>query len=70
VKAYTYHDASTARIALELLVPMTDLRAVAVEGFSTEDAQIASASTTETAASFGTMVINRHARGAQGQVRL
>jgi hypothetical protein len=42
-EGHTYHDTWTARVALELLVPTTDLAAVAVEGFSTEDAQIASA---------------------------
>ena len=46
---HTFHDTWTARIALELLVPTTDLAAVAVEGFSTEDAPIASAAATEIA---------------------
>ena len=48
-EGHTYHDTWTARIALELSVPTTDLTAVAVEGFSTEDAQIASGPATEIA---------------------
>lgn len=48
-EGHTYHDTWTARVALELLVPTTTLSAVAVEGLSTEDAQIASAAATEIA---------------------
>jgi hypothetical protein len=48
-EGHTYHDTWTARVALELLVPTTTLTAVAVEGFSTEDAPIASAAATEIA---------------------
>jgi hypothetical protein len=48
-EGHTFHDMSTARVALELLVPTTDLSAVAVEGFSTEEAPIASAAATEIA---------------------
>jgi hypothetical protein len=48
-EGHTYHDTWTARVALELLVPTTILTAVAVEGFSTEDAPIASAAATEIA---------------------
>lgn len=48
-EGHTYHDIWTARVALELLVPNTNLIAVAVEGFSTEDAPIASARATEIA---------------------
>ena len=46
-EGHTYHDTWTARVALELLVPTTTLCAVAVEGFSTEDAPIAPAAATE-----------------------
>lgn len=48
-EGHTYHDTWTARVALELLVPTTNLTGVAVEGFSTEDALIASAPATEIA---------------------
>src|SRR5438093_12004506 len=48
-EGHTYHDTWTARVALELLVPTTTLSAIAVEGFSTEDAEIASAAATEIA---------------------
>ena len=48
-EGHTYHDTWTARVALELLVPTSTLSAIAVEGFSTEDAQIASAAATEIA---------------------
>src|SRR6266446_5413319 len=48
-EGHTYHDTWTARVALELLVPTTSLTAVAVEGFSTEDAPIVSAPATEIA---------------------
>lgn len=48
-EGHTYHDTWIARVALELLVPPTTLSAIAVEGFSTEDAQIASAAASEIA---------------------
>ena len=48
-EGHTYHDTWTARVALELLTPTTTLIAIAVEGLSTEDAQIASAAATEIA---------------------
>ena len=35
---HTYHEAWAARVALELLLPATTLRGVAIEGFSAEDA--------------------------------
>jgi hypothetical protein len=48
-EGHTYHDTWTARVALELLIPTTTLSAVAVEGLSTEDAQIASTAAIEIA---------------------
>jgi hypothetical protein len=48
-EGHTYHDTWTARVALELLIPTTNLSAVAVEGLSTEDAQIASTAAIEIA---------------------
>lgn len=48
-EGHTYHDTWTARTALELLVPTTTLTAIAVEGFSREDAPIASTPATEIA---------------------
>ena len=48
-EGHTYHDTWTARVALELLTPTTTLIAIAVEGLSTEDAQIASVAATEIA---------------------
>ena len=48
-EGHTYHDTWTARVALELLVPTTNLSAIAVEGLSTEDAAIVSAAATEVA---------------------
>lgn len=48
-EGHAYHDTWTARVALELLVPTTNLAGIAVEGFSTEDAPIASAPATEIA---------------------
>ena len=48
-EGHTYHDTWTARVALELLTPTTTLIAIAVEGLSTEDAQIVSVAATEIA---------------------
>jgi hypothetical protein len=36
---HTYHEAWAARVALELLLPSTTLRGVAIEGFSVEDTE-------------------------------
>jgi hypothetical protein len=46
---HTYHETWAARIALELLHPSTDLVAITIENFSTEDEQLVSDSAMEIA---------------------
>ncbi len=48
-EGHAYHEAWAARVALELLVPSTMLKAIALEGFSAEDAPGMSAEATEIA---------------------